>query len=156
TFAFDKTGTLTTGKAVVTKVVALDGDEQGLLSLLAGLEAQSEHHSAAAIRQEAAKRSINVVEVKDVRTRPSAGIVGHHQQGLLWAGNPRLAAEMGASIHHPELRALAADTQTVIYLGRDSSVLGAVTIADQSRPSSAPALAALRQGGVTRIVMMTG
>ena len=45
-FAFDKTGTLTTGKASVTQVVALDGDEQAFLSLLAGLEAQSEHHSA--------------------------------------------------------------------------------------------------------------
>src|SRR5690606_18232870 len=49
-FAFDKTGTLTTGKASLTKIVALDGDERGFLSLLAGLEAQSEHHSAAAIR----------------------------------------------------------------------------------------------------------
>ncbi|EHK52516.1 heavy metal translocating P-type ATPase [Allomesorhizobium alhagi] len=156
TFAFDKTGTLTTGKAVVNRVVALDGHEQGLLSLLAGLEAQSEHHSAAAIRQEATRRSVDVVEMKDVRTRPSAGIVGHHQQGLLWAGNTRLAAEMGASIDHPDLQALAADTQTVIYLGRGSSVLGAVTIADQARPTSSSAVTALRQGGVTRIIMMTG
>src|SRR5699024_4767351 len=51
-FAFDKTGTLTTGKATVTDVRALDGDEAAFLSLVAGLEAQSEHHSAAAIRQE--------------------------------------------------------------------------------------------------------
>jgi Zn2+/Cd2+-exporting ATPase len=156
TFAFDKTGTLTTGKAVVTRIVALNGDEQGFLSLLAGLEAHSEHHSAAAIRREAANRSVDAVEVKDVRTRPSAGIVGHHQQGLLWAGNPRLAVEMGAPIDHPDLQALAADTQTVIYLGRGSSVLGAVTLADQSRSSSLSALTALRQGGVERIVMMTG
>ena len=55
TFAFDKTGTLTTGKASVTKVVALDGNEEEFLSLLAGLEAQSEHHSGAAIRREAAQ-----------------------------------------------------------------------------------------------------
>lgn len=156
TFAFDKTGTLTTGKAVVTRVVALDGDESGFLSLLSGIEAHSEHHSAAAIRQEAASRSVVAAEVKDVINRPSAGIVGHYQQGLLWAGNPRLAAEMGASIDHPALQALAEDTQTVIYLGKDSTVLGAVTIADRSRPTSAPALAALRQGGVKRIVMMTG
>ena len=38
-FAFDKTGTLTTGRAEVTEIVALDGDEAGFLSLLAGLEA---------------------------------------------------------------------------------------------------------------------
>jgi cation transport ATPase len=38
----------------VTGLVALDGDEAGFLSLLAGLEAQSEHHIAAAIRREVA------------------------------------------------------------------------------------------------------
>ena len=155
-FAFDKTGTLTTGKASVTQVVALDGDEQGFLSLLAGLEAQSEHHSAAAIRHEAATRGVVPVEVSDVATRPSAGIVGSDGKGQLWAGNPRLAAQMGASVGHPALLALAADTQTVIYVGRDSRVLGAVTVADTARTTSAKALAALREGGVERIVMMTG
>src|SRR5690554_2134470 len=112
TFAFDKTGTLTTGKATVTRVVALDGDEQGFLSLLAGLEAHSEHHSAAAIRREAASRAVAVAQVTNVATRPSAGIVGHHGQGLLWAGNPRLASKMKASIDHPALRALASDNRT--------------------------------------------
>ena len=148
-FAFDKTGTLTTGKASVTGVVALDGDERLLLSSLAGLEAYSEHHSAAAIRQEAANRGIDPVRVMNVITRPSAGIVGDDGEGQLWAGNPRLAVQMGASIDHPMLKALAADTQTVIYMGRGSRVMGAVTIADQARKTSAPALAALREGGVS-------
>ncbi|RDE07603.1 cation-transporting P-type ATPase [Pelagibacterium lacus] len=156
TFAFDKTGTLTTGKASVTQVVALDGNEQTFLSLLAGLEAQSEHHSATAIRQEAVVRGVAPVEVSNVATRPSAGIVGSDSEGLLWAGNPRLAEQMGVSIDHPALRALAAEAQTVIYLGRDSSVLGAVTVADTARATSKPALATLREGGVERIVMMTG
>ncbi|WP_041344990.1 heavy metal translocating P-type ATPase [Nitrobacter winogradskyi] len=155
-FAFDKTGTLTTGKASVTGVVALDGDERLFLSLLAGLEAHSEHHSAAAIRQEAASRGIAPIRVMNVITRPSAGIVGDDDKGQLWAGNPRLAVQMGAPIDHPMLKALAADTQTVVYVGRDSRVMGAVTIADQARPTSAPALAALRESGVSQIVMMTG
>jgi P-type E1-E2 ATPase len=156
TFAFDKTGTLTTGKASVTAVVALDGDEGRFLSLVAGLEAQSEHPSAAAIRQEAAGRGLAPVAVRDVVNRPSAGIVGDDGDGRLWAGNPRLAAQMGATIDHPALVALAADTQTVIYAGRGTQVLGAVSIADRARATSAPALAALREGGIGRIVMMTG
>lgn len=156
TFAFDKTGTLTTGKAVVTRVVALDGDDEVFLSLLAGIEAQSEHHSAAAIRQEAARRSVVAADVLNVNTRPSAGIVGEHAEGLIWAGNPRLVSEMGASVDDPALEVLAADSQTVIYLGKGSTVLGAVTVADGVRPTSAAALAALRDSGVKRIVMMTG
>jgi len=156
TFAFDKTGTLTTGKAAVTNIVVLNGDEPGFLSLLAGLEAQSEHHSAAAIRREAASRGVEFAEVTDVTTRPSAGILGRDKKGRLWAGNPRLASQMGASIDHPALRTLAEDTQTVIYLGRDSQVMGALSVADQSRTTSALALAALRENGVGRMVMMTG
>lgn len=156
TFAFDKTGTLTTGKATVTRVVALDGDERRFLSLLAGLEAHSEHHSAAAIRQEAANRDVEPAGMRNVITRPSAGIVGDDDEGQWWAGNRRLAAQMGASLDHTTLKALAADTETVIYAGRDSRVLGAVTIADQARASSLPALDGLRQGGVREIVMMTG
>jgi heavy metal translocating P-type ATPase len=156
TFAFDKTGTLTTGKVSLDKVVALDGNESGFLSLLAGLEAQSEHHSAVAIRQEAVTRGIAPIAVADVATRPSAGIVGIDGADRLWAGNHRLAAQMGGSIDHPALLALAADTQTVIYAGRNASVLGAVTIADRTRATSAPALAALRRSGVETIVMMTG
>lgn len=156
TFAFDKTGTLTTGKASVTGVVALAGDEREFLSLLAGLEAQSEHHSGAAIRQEAADRGIQPAQVANVISHPSEGIVGEIKDGTLWAGNPRMAARMGAAIDHPDLMALAEDTQTVIYFGQDARLLGAVSIADQTRASSGPALAALRRSGVTTILMMTG
>lgn len=156
TFAFDKTGTLTTGKATVTAVAALDGDERGFLSMLTGLEAHSEHQSAAAIRTEAANRGIEPVAVSNVVNRPRAGIVGQLDNETVCAGNPRIAAQMNASIDHPALKALAADTQTVIYLGRGSHVMGAVTLADQVRSTSAPALAALRQSGVATIVMMTG
>ncbi len=156
TFAFDKTGTLTTGRAVVTQVVALDGDEAGFLSLLAGLEAGSEHHIAAAITREAAARGLEIARVTDVSSRPGLGILGRDDHGTLWAGNPYLAGEMGARIAHPSLLALEDGAQTVTYMGRGPMVLGALCTADEARASSAPALAALRRGGVRRIVMMTG
>lgn len=156
TFAFDKTGTLTTGRAAITATVALDGDETRFLSLLAGVEAQSEHHSASAIRREATARGIAFAIVKNVSNRPSAGIVGSHADGELWAGNPRLAAEMGAALDHPDLVKLASTAQTIIYLGLGSQVLGAVSIADQLRATSLPALASLKAGGIKKIVMMTG
>lgn len=155
-FAFDKTGTLTSGRAAVTRIIALDGDERRLLSLLAGLEAHSEHHIAAAIRREAAVHGIEPANVVDVSSRPSAGIVGSDELGLLWAGNPHLVRDMGASVDRVEFRELADSTQTVVYLGRGPTILGAVSVADEARASSAPALAALRDGGVHRIVMMTG
>lgn len=156
TFAFDKTGTLTNGRAAVTFVVALDGEEDRFLSLLAGLEAHSEHHVAAAIRREAVANGIEPTKVVDVSSRPSAGIIGYDVFGPLWAGNAHLAAEMGATIDNPAFQKLADSAQTVVYLGRGATILGAVSVADEARASSAPALAALRASGVSRIVMMTG
>nr|WP_229583363.1 cation-translocating P-type ATPase [Paracoccus sp. S-4012] len=156
TFAFDKTGTLTTGDATVTQIVALDGDADRFLALLAGLEAQSEHHIAAAIRRAAVARGVEGAEIAEVTSRAGKGIVGRDDHGTLWAGNPYLAGEMGADLRHPALAALDSGAQTVVYLGRGSQVLGAAAVADEARASAAPALAALRDGGVKRIVMMTG
>ena len=155
TFAFDKTGTLTTGKAEVTGVVA-PGDEAAFLSLIAGLEAQSEHPIAEAIRRHAAGSGLAPAEVRDVETIPSEGITGRDAQGAVWAGNPRMAARMGATVDGPDLSALAGTAQTVVYLGCGNRVLGAVSVADRPRETSAAGLAALRAGGVTTLSMMTG
>lgn len=156
TFAFDKTGTLTNGRAAVTRIVSLDGNERSFLSLLAGLEAHSEHHVAAAIRREAVAHGVEPAKVVDVNSIPSAGIVGSDEHGPVWAGNLHLVEEMGASVDCAALRELSGRAQTIVYLGRGSAILGAVSVADEARASSAPALAALRASGVGRIVMMTG
>jgi len=156
TFAFDKTGTLTTGRAAVTQVVALDGDEAGFLATFAGLEAGSEHHIAAAIIREAAARDISAARVGDVSAQPGLGILGRDDHGPLWAGNRWLARDMGARLEAPALQVLEDSAQTVIYLGRGPTILGAVCVADELRASAAPALTALRRSGVGQIVMMTG
>ncbi len=155
TFAFDKTGTLTTGLASVTNVVALDGDEGGFLALAAGLEDQSEHPIAAAIRREVAERGIQPVAVRDVRAHPSEGITGADGAGPVWAGNARMLAAMGAVLPK-ELAHLADGAETLVVVGRGTRILGAVTVADEPRATAAEALVALKAGGRTDILMMTG
>lgn len=166
-FAFDKTGTLTTGKAEVTAVAA-GCDETAFLALLAGLEAQSEHPIADAIRRYAQTRGVTPVTVRDVQAIPSEGVRGTDAAGVVWAGNRRMAARMTARIHaladtptsepdmQPDLAALTDSAETVVYLGRGSRILGAVSVADRPRATSAAGLAALRAEGVTAIAMMTG
>jgi heavy metal translocating P-type ATPase len=155
-FAFDKTGTLTTGRAEVTEIAALSNDEDRFLSLLAGIEAQSEHHIAGAVRRAVEARGVIPVAVSDVTALPSEGIVGVDADGPVWAGNPRLAARMGADLDIPEFRLLAQGDQTVIYLGRGDRVLGAVSVADQPRETSRAGIEALRANGIGTLVMMTG
>jgi Zn2+/Cd2+-exporting ATPase len=155
TFAFDKTGTLTTGQATVTQVVALEGAESAFLALVAGLEAQSEHPIAAAIRREVAERGITPVSVRDARAHPSEGITGQDSEGPVWAGNARMLEAMGAEM--PDALAMLADgAETLVVVGRGARVLGAVTVADEPRATATEALLGLKAGGKTAILMMTG
>lgn len=155
TFAFDKTGTLTTGKAEVTDIVARI-PEARFLSLIAGLEAQSEHPIGDAVRRYASAMGVSPAEVRDVQSAPSEGIEGTDAAGPLWAGNRRMAARMKANINAPDIATIVEGGETVVWLGRGSVILGAASVADRPRKSSAAGLAALRAAGVGQIVMMTG
>ena len=152
-FAFDKTGTLTTGRAEVTGLRALSGSEEALLRLFAGIEAQSEHPIAGALRRAVLARGWQIAAVADVVTLPSEGV---EAEGGLWAGNRRMVARPGAEAGLPGLEDLGAGAQTLVYLGRGTDLIGAVTVADLPRASSAAALAALRREGIAEIALMTG
>lgn len=154
-FAFDKTGTLTTGRAEVTGLQVLDGDEEAFLALLAGLEAHSEHPIADAIRRAALAREIVPVLVTGVKALPSEGIAGRDAEGEVWAGNARLVERMGA-VDHARLYAPENGDETMVWLGRGPRILGSVSVADAPRETSAQALQQLRRGGVKQVVMMTG
>jgi len=67
-----------------------------------------------------------------------------------------MAKMMGAFLDQDGFRTLQDGTETVVYLGREARVLGAVSVADKLRETSAGALAALRASGVKTITMMTG
>jgi len=155
-FAFDKTGTLTTGRAGVLRIVALEGSEEAFLARLAGLQAQSEHPIAGAIRREAESRGIVASDLANVTAYPSEGILAEDGAAPLWAGNPRMAERMGADINLSSLAHLVDEAQTLVYMGQGGRVLGALTLADRPRESARPGLEALRAGGVTGIAMMTG
>lgn len=155
-FAFDKTGTLTTGRAEVEDILSPGLAEDAFLQLAAGLEAQSEHPIAAAIRREAARRGLAVSELPDVRAIPSEGIVSGFGNDALWAGNPRLVTRMGADVDAGWLDDLRAAARTVVYLGQGNRLIGALSVADQPRPTSAAAVAALRADGRISLAMMTG
>ncbi len=156
TFAFDKTGTLTNGKAAVTRILPLQGEEEALLALAAGIESQSEHPIAAAIRDEAGRRGVVPHTMRDVTASPSEGIVGTDGGGEVWAGNPRMAARMGADIGHGALATMQDGAETVVYFGRGAQVIGAITVADQARETSRTGLQALQKAGISRLFMMTG
>jgi len=152
TFAFDKTGTLTTGRQEVQRIVALDGDSDSLLALAAGLEAHSDHPIAGAIRRAAAAAGLTPVALGATTALPGEGLTGDGA----WAGNARLAARLADGGGHDGIADLVAEARTVVYVGRGDRLLGAISVDDEPRATSAEGLAALRRSGIANLLMLTG
>ena len=167
--AFDKTGTLTTGHPSVIDVRTTACSEPApdncpacddVLALASALEARSEHPFAQAVVAEAHRRGVdqaygNGVTVTALVGRGVSGQVGDH--AVLVGSHAHFDADIP---HAPEVcRAAEADAGqgfTPIMVGKDGHYLGTITLADTIRPGAAAAVQALRDAGITRIVMLTG
>lgn len=159
-FLFDKTGTLTTGQrgfvsAHITRKGGLE-DIDELLAVAAGLEVGSEHSLARAIVAEAEKRGVEPVEVKDVMTNPGIGVNGRFGEFRVFAGGPALLTNQKIDIDVQDLVvADAANTAglTVVYVVRDTLLLGFLAIGDVIRETSKQAVASLMAKGKTVAIL---
>ena len=155
---FDKTGTLTEGKQGVVGVVTNGLDEAEVVRLAAGLEGDSEHPIAQAIRDFAEKRSITPAKVEHFDSLAGRGVRGDIDGATYWVGGPRLLEHLNAmppdSLNAARESAEKAG-QAVVYLTRSSEVLGFFTIADSIRAESVQAVRDLQAMNI-EVVMMTG
>lgn len=159
--AVDKTGTLTEARMHVTEVVPFEVSREELLSVAGAVESGSEHPVAQAIV--AAAAGLPHVAAGGLVAVPGKGVTAEVDGVRHWAGNAKLAAELGVALPADVVEAagrLEAAGRTLTFVGRgvgaDARVLGLIGVADTVRPSAAPAIQALRDGGVERVVMMTG
>jgi len=158
TLVVDKTGTLTEGKPSVTGIVPAAGfDEQEVLRLAAGVERVSEHPLALAIVAAAEDRGIAIPNVTDFDSPTGKGALGTVEGKLIVLGNAAFLAEHGVDASALAARAdsMRGEGATAIYIGVAGKVAGILAIADPIKPTTVPALNALRQDGI-RVVMLTG
>jgi Cu2+-exporting ATPase len=159
TVIFDKTGTLTRGEPVLAAVAAAPGvDEQQLLAIAAGVEADSEHPLARAIVEGARRRGIRPASATGFTALAGRGARATVDGVNVSVGGPRLLEEAAASL--PGVLEAATDGwastgRTVMYVMRDGKVLGAVSTEDEIRGESADAIARLHEMGI-RVAMITG
>jgi P-type Cu2+ transporter len=154
---FDKTGTLTKGEPQVTGVAAVDGDEDGLLRLAAGVEADSEHPLARAIVAAAGARG-HPAAASDFRSMPGRGVTARVDGATVAVGGPTLLRELGAGEPDALADQVAAWRRrgaAVLYVIRDDKIVGAVALEDAVRPASRQAVEELHRLG-KRVVMITG
>ena len=159
TVVMDKTGTLTTGEPEVIAVVGRpDGpEEREFLGLAAAVERESEHPLAAAVVRHARDRGIAVPRAADFRNVPGHGAVAEVDGRRVLVGNSRLMSDEGIALG-PLAAArdeLAGSGRTAVLVAVDGRVAGVIGLADAARESSPAAVAALREIGVS-VVMLSG
>ena len=156
TIVLDKTGTITQGRPVVTDLLPAPGrTEEELLMLAASLEAASEHPLAQAITDEAQRRAIPLACVRDYKALPGLGLQAAMEKDQYAAGNLRLMEQLGVTVDPTLVQNLADQGKTPLYFSENGIYLGAIAVADPVKPSSSGAIAALREQGLS-VVMLTG
>jgi len=157
---FDKTGTLTRGEPRVRTVLALDGDQAGLIARTAGAQRGSEHPLGKAVLRHAAEEDIETTAYGDFTAIPGKGLeatVGGH---AVLVGSRRLMEERDVDLGEQvgpaeELERLGMTVMWVADVGRRRRLRGLVGVGDAVRDSAAGAVAGLRAAGI-RTVMLTG
>jgi Zn2+/Cd2+-exporting ATPase len=171
--AFDKTGTLTAGRPVVTDVGAIvdcrlqiaDYSDQStiynlqstILRLAAAVERRSTHPLARAIVLAAEQRGLDIPPAIGFQSRGGRGATALVDGQVVAIGNRAmfedlpLPAELAATMHE-----LEQSGRTAMLVGCDAVICGVIAVADQARPESQAALAALKRQGIAHVAMLTG
>ncbi len=152
----DKTGTLTVGRPVLKEVVAL-GDAEELLALAAAVEASSEHPLGRATLDAALDRGLQVPPVEAFEAVAGRGVAATVAGWRVLVGRASYLEEHGMDVSRlrDRIGELQAAGQTVVVVGRDRDLLGALSFGDELREDAVAAVTAMKQVGMTP-VLVTG
>ncbi len=149
TVVFDKTGTLTKGIFAVEDIHPNLISKEELLDLAAECESFSSHPVAQSIVR-AHGGHIEKERIGEVKEIAGKGIEAVIDGKRYYCGNGGLMDMCGAEWHDCHL------TGTIIHIAQDKEYLGHIVINDEMKEDSASAIAALKNIGVKRLVMLTG
>ncbi|MDY6898396.1 MAG: heavy metal translocating P-type ATPase [Cyanobacteriota bacterium] len=156
--AFDKTGTLTTGEPQVIDIIAVDGDENQILSVAAAVEVYSEHPIGKAIVQAAKDKNLHLAPVNNVVSHTGFGISGEIEEIDIKVGNAKfiqsdsdLPADLVAKSQKLETQG-----KTIVWVTDNEKILGIIAVADTIRPEAATTIQRLKQIGIQNIIVVSG
>nr|WP_083919616.1 heavy metal translocating P-type ATPase [Gulosibacter faecalis] len=152
TIVLDKTGTVTIGRMRLVNVVPAPGESpERVLALAGALEAASEHPIAKAI-VEGATRQGELAEVSGFENLPGRGVRGTVDGVEVLAGRAALFDEVAPELATAQAEAESAG-RTAIVVGWDGAARGLALVADTVKPTSAAAVARLRELGLEPMLL---
>ncbi|WP_313536288.1 heavy metal translocating P-type ATPase [Arsenicicoccus bolidensis] len=161
TIVLDKTGTVTTGRMELIAAEPTEGvDTDDLLRLVGALENASEHPIGQAIATGASQRlDAQLPDVEGFTSTQGLGVAGVVDGHAVVAGRPGWLAQEWSQPLAPRLAqvvdAAEQEGRTVIAAGWDGATRGVLVVSDAIKPTSAQAVAELKELGL-RPVLLTG
>jgi heavy metal translocating P-type ATPase len=158
TLLLDKTGTLTSGRpALAGVVVAGLWSADDVLRLAASIDQVSRHVLAGAVVRAAAERGCQLAlpaQVEEIPGQGIRGVVGGHRVAV---GKAAWAGVTGSPPWAKTARRQARlDGALTVFVTVDGQPAGILILDDPVRPDAGRTIRALRRGGISRIVMVTG
>ena len=146
---FDKTGTLTQGVFEVNGIHHSGMDTDELIELAALAESASSHPISKSL-QKAYGKPIDRSRATDIQEISGHGVIAMVDGRQVAAGNDKLMAKLG-------VKAIPChQAGTIIHMAVDGVYAGHIVISDVVKPTSRRAIAALKDAGVRKTVMLTG
>jgi Cu+-exporting ATPase len=157
TVVFDKTGTLTQGVPQVVDVHFVAGDREQVLSLIAAVEARSEHPLAKAIVAYVRPSKGGHHSVSEFTAIAGRGVAANVDNRRITVGTQKMLEEsnIDTAALNDVLTGWTTQGRTVVIAAIDGTVAAAFAIADALRPEAPGVIASLRRRGL-RVVMLSG
>ena len=161
TLVIDKTGTLTEGRPIVTNVVSFHDawSPEQVLAHAASSEIHSRHPLAQAVIRSTEQRHITIPPHEECEALLGQGMRVHSDGRVLLLGSREFLRKQKVPIArkaHAWVRRLHKAAETPVLLAVDGELVGLISLSDTLRPDARPVLDALRNDGLTHIVMLTG
>jgi Cu+-exporting ATPase len=161
TIAFDKTGTLTLGKPVVKHLQSFGIDQSTALTMLASMQAGSEHPLARAVIEKAKQQNIKFNTAQAVKALPGKGVEAmvDGQKYLLLSQKALQDAKI--SIDNTELttvmhaRIMLGESLSFLVQADTKKILALVSFQDEIKNSAKKTIEDLHRLGINTI-MLTG
>lgn len=154
TVVFDKTGTLTVGKFEVSKMASLQPNinENEIIRLAAALEQKSEHPIATGIIQKAKELSLMIPSTENFNAITGKGIEATIEGKKIMVVSPGYLKENNIAIPN---KFTSNDTETVVFVIIEDTLVGYIALSDKIRPESAEAIKTLKQNNI-KSILLTG